>query len=400
MSSIIIVRVFVYLQLVEQGVIVTQMKSKRLVLFIVFALIITACGGGSEDSVDEVVADEPAETLDAPATTAAAPEPEEPAAKVCLVLDIGGLGEQGFNDMAYDGYQKALADFNVEGTFLEPDEGGENRGELLDLCAADGNDLVIGNGFLFAGAITETAANYPDVNFAITDETFVEGENIRSMVFAEEQGSYLVGVAAALQTESGIVGFVGGVDIPLIHAFEAGFIQGVKSVDPDITIISKYASVPPDFSGFNDPVKGKEIALAMYEEGADVVYHAAGGTGIGVCQATAEHSSASGEKDWCIGVDTDQITTIGSAFPETKEYFLSSMLKQVDVAVYNAIKDTVNGEFGSGSDGGPNVIRENLASGGIDISYTGGYIDGIKDSIEAAREEIISGAVTVSRERP
>lgn len=378
----------------------TQMKSKRLVLFIVFALIITACGGGSEDSVDEVVADEPAETLDAPATTAAAPEPEEPAAKVCLVLDIGGLGDQGFNDMAYDGYQKALADFNVEGTFLEPDEGGENRGELLDLCAADGNDLVIGNGFLFAGAITETAANYPDVNFAITDETFVEGENIRSMVFAEEQGSYLVGVAAALQTESGIVGFVGGVDIPLIHAFEAGFIQGVKSVDPNITIISKYASVPPDFSGFNDPVKGKEIALAMYEEGADVVYHAAGGTGIGVCQATAEHSSASGEKDWCIGVDTDQITTIGSAFPETKEYFLSSMLKQVDVAVYNAIKDTVNGEFGSGSDGGPNVIRENLASGGIDISYTGGYIDGIKDSIEAAREEIISGAVTVSRERP
>lgn len=376
------------------------MKSKRLVLFIVFALIITACGGGSEDSVDEVVADEPAETLDAPATTAAAPEPEEPAAKVCLVLDIGGLGDQGFNDMAYDGYQKALADFNVEGTFLEPDEGGENRGELLDLCAADGNDLVIGNGFLFAGAITETAANYPDVNFAITDETFVEGENIRSMVFAEEQGSYLVGVAAALQTESGIVGFVGGVDIPLIHAFEAGFIQGVKSVDPNITIISKYASVPPDFSGFNDPVKGKEIALAMYEEGADVVYHAAGGTGIGVCQATAEHSSASGEKDWCIGVDTDQITTIGSAFPETKEYFLSSMMKQVDVSVYNAIKDTVNGEFGSGSDGGPNVIRENLASGGIDISYTGGYIDGIKDSVEAAREEIISGAVTVSRERP
>lgn len=376
------------------------MKSKRLVLFIVFALIITACGGGSEDSVDEVVADEPVETLDAPATTAAAPEPEEPAAKVCLVLDIGGLGDQGFNDMAYDGYQKALADFNVEGTFLEPDEGGENRGELLDLCAADGNDLVIGNGFLFAGAITETAANYPDVNFAITDETFVEGENIRSMVFAEEQGSYLVGVAAALQTETGIVGFVGGVDIPLIHAFEAGFLQGVKSVDPNITIISKYASVPPDFSGFNDPVKGKEIALAMYEEGADVVYHAAGGTGIGVCQATAEHSSASGEKDWCIGVDTDQITTIGSAFPETKEYFLSSMLKQVDVAVYNAIKDTVNGEFGSGSDGGPNVIRENLASGGIDISYTGGYIDGIKDSIEAAREEIISGAVTVSRERP
>jgi basic membrane protein A len=137
----------------------------------------------------------------------------------------------------------------------------------------------------------------------------------------------------------------------------------------------------------------------MYEEGADIVYHAAGGTGIGVCQATAE-ASAGGEKVWCIGVDTDQITTIGSAFPETQEYFLSSMLKQVDVAVYNAIRDVVNGDFGSGSDGGPAVIRENLASGGIDISYTGGYIDDIKDSIEAARADIISGAVTVSRERP
>ncbi len=376
------------------------MKSKWLVLFMVLGLILTACGGSSEDTAEEVVAEEePAESLDAPATTAAAAEPVEPAAKVCLVLDIGGLGDQGFNDMAYDGYNKALADFNVEGTFLEPDEGGENRGELLDLCAADGNDLVIGNGFLFAGAITEAAANHPDVNFAITDETFVQGENIRSMVFAEEQGSYLVGMAAALKTTSNVVGFVGGVDIPLIHAFEAGFIQGVRSINPDITIISKYASVPPDFSGFNDPVKGKEIALAMYEEGADIVYHAAGGTGIGVCQATAE-VSAGGEKVWCIGVDTDQITTIGSAFPETQEYFLSSMIKQVDVAVYNAIKDVVNGDFGSGSDGGPAVIRENLASGGIDISYTGGYMDDIKDSIEAARADIISGAVTVSRERP
>ena len=220
------------------------------------------------------------------------------------------------------------------------------------------------------------------------------------MLFAAEQGSYLVGVAAALKTTSNVVGFVGGVDIPLIHAFEAGFIQGVRSVNPDITIISKYASVPPDFSGFNDPVKGKEIALAMYEAGADIIYHAAGGTGTGMFEAAKEVSESTGTKVWGIGVDFDQITTIGSAFPETQEYFLSSMLKQVDVAVYNAIRDVVNGDFGSGSDGGPAVIRENLASGGIDISYTGGYIDDIKDSIEAARADIISGAVTVSRERP
>ena len=134
--------------------------------------------------------------------------------------------------------------------------------------------------------------------------------------------------------------------------------------------------------------------------GADIVYHAAGGTGTGMFEAAKEVSESTGTKVWGIGVDFDQITTIGSAFPETQEYFLSSMLKQVDVAVYNAIRDVVNGDFGSGSDGGPAVIRENLASGGIDISYTGGYIDDIKDSIEAARADIISGAVTVSRERP
>ena len=125
------------------------MKSKWLVLFIVFGLILTACGGGSDDAAEEeVVAEEPAETLDSPATTAAAAEPEADPASICLVLDIGGLGDLSFNDIAYHGYKKHCRFFNVEGTFLEPDEGGENRGELLELCAEAGNDLIIGNGFL------------------------------------------------------------------------------------------------------------------------------------------------------------------------------------------------------------------------------------------------------------
>ena len=137
----------------------------------------------------------------------------------------------------------------------------------------------------------------------------------------------------------------------------------------------------------------------MYEAGADIIYHAAGGTGIGMFEAAKEASAGGGKKYGVLVLTLINITTIGSAFPETQEYFLSSMLKQVDVAVYNAIRDVVNGDFGSGSDGGP-LLLEKTSSGGIDISYTGGYIDDIKDSIEAARAKIISGAVTVSRERP
>ena len=369
------------------------MKSKWLVLFIVFGLILTACGGGSDDAVEEVVADEPAETLDSPATTAAAAaEPEAPATKVCLVLDIGGLGDQGFNDSAYLGYNMGIDEFGVEGTFLEPDEGGENRGELLNLCAEDGNDLIIGNGFLFDVAMTESATNFPDTNFAITDSV-IDPANARGMILAAEQGSFLVGVAAALKTQTNKIGFIGGVDIPLIHAFEVGFVAGVQAVNPDIEIDIKYASVPPDFSGFGDPVKGKEIALAQYEAGADVIYHAAGGTGIGMFEAAAEVSASTGSKVWGIGVDQDQYLTIGGAIPEVQEFILTSMVKKVEVAVYNAIADTVNGTF----TGGP--VAEDVESGGIDISYTGGYIDDIKDEIEAYRAKIISGEITVPSSR-
>ena len=134
------------------------MKSKWLVLFIVFGLILTACGGGSDDAAEEeVVAEEPAEELDSPATTAAAAEPVADPPSICLVLDIGGLGDLSFNDLAYSGYQKAIEDFGMVGTFLEPDGGGENRGELLELCAEAGNDLIVGNGFLFDGAMNEVA---------------------------------------------------------------------------------------------------------------------------------------------------------------------------------------------------------------------------------------------------
>jgi len=373
---------------------VTRMKSKWLVLFIVFGLILTACGGGSDDAAEEeVVAEEPAEELDSPATTAAAAEPVADPPSICLVLDIGGLGDLAFNDLAYSGYEKAIEDFGMVGTFLEPDGGGENRGELLELCAEAGNDLIVGNGFLFDAAMNEVAPSYPDINFAITDGVAEPG-NVRGMLFKHAEGSFLAGVAAALKTTTNNVGFIGGVDFPLIHEFEQGYLAGVAAINPDITVQIGYASVPPDFSGFNDPVKGKEIALAQYEAGADIIYHAAGGTGTGMFEAAKEVSEATGTKVWGIGVDFDQYYTVGNPLPELQEYILTSMVKAADVSIYNAAKATVEGTF----TGGPSV--DDLSTGGIYLSYSGGYIDDIKDTLEEYKEKIISGEIVPPSVRP
>ena len=362
------------------------MKSKWLVLFIVFGLILTACGGGSDDAAEEeVVAEEPAETLDSPATTAAAAEPEADPPSICLVLDIGGLGDLSFNDLAYSGYQKAIEDFGMVGTFLEPDGGGENRGELLELCAEAGNDLIVGNGFLFDAAMNEVAPNYPDLNFAITDGV-AEPSNVRGMLFKHAEGSYLAGIAAALKTKTNNVGFIGGVDFPLIHEFEQGFLAGVAEINPDIVVQIRYASVPPDFSGFNDPVKGKEIALAQYEAGADIIYHAAGGTGAGLFEAAKEVSESTGSKVWAIGVDADQYQTVSD---ELKPYILTSMLKRVDNAVYLTIKAIVDGTFAGG------VTVFDLSVDGVGYSTSGGYVDDIVDQLEDYKARIVSGEIVV-----
>ena len=370
------------------------MKSKWLILFIVFGLILTACGGGSDDAAEEeVVAEEPAEELDSPATTAAAAEPVADPPSICLVLDIGGLGDLSFNDLAYSGYQKAIEDFGMVGTFLEPDGGGENRGELLELCAEAGNDLIVGNGFLFDGAMNEVAPNYPDINFAITDGV-AEPSNVRGMLFKHAEGSYLAGIAAALKTKTNNVGFIGGVDFPLIHEFEQGFLAGVAEINPDIVVQIGYASVPPDFSGFNDPVKGKEIALAQYEAGADIIYHAAGGTGTGMFEAAKEVSEATGSKVWGIGVDFDQYYQVGTPLPDLQEYILSSMVKAADVSIYNAAKATVEGTFSGGA------LVDDLSTGGVYLSFSGGYIDDIKDTIEEYQAKIISGEIVPPSVRP
>lgn len=306
---------------------------------------------------------------------------------VGVVYDIGGKGDQSFNDSAYAGLQKAVKDLGVKGTDLEPDKGGENREQLLRQLAEGGNKLVIGVGFLFSDAIAKAAKDNAGTNFAIVDGNLTTvPTNVADLRFSEEQGSYLVGAVAALHSKTGNVGFIGGVDTPLIKKFEAGFIAGAKKINANVKIQTKYITSPPDFSGFNDPAKGKEIALAMYGAGADVVYAAAGGSGSGMFEAAKEVSEKSSKKVWGIGVDSDQYNTVD---PKLKDYVLTSMLKRVDVAVFNTIESQVKGTF----KGGAQVF--DLKSGGVAYSTTGGFIKDYVSKVDDLKKDIIDGKITV-----
>ena len=352
---------------------------KQLWLFSVvlaFALVAAACGGDDDAETTTTAGGGATETTAAPM---------EDAINIGLVYDIGGRGDQSFNDSAAAGLDRAQADLGINASEASANNDGSNREELLNL-QADESDLVFGIGFLFATPMTNAATASPDINFAIVDDSSVDLPNVAGLVFAEEQGSFLVGVAAALKSEAGHVGFIGGVNIELIQRFEAGFVAGVQAVDPNITIDRQYITEPPDFDGFNDPASGKVIAQSMFEGGADIVYHAAGGSGNGLFQAAKEFSEAGGEKVWAIGVDSDQYNTAGA---DVQEYILTSMLKRVDVAVYNTIEAQHNGTFTAGS----NVF--DLSVDGVGYSTTGGFVDDIVSDLEDWKAKIVSGEVVV-----
>lgn len=345
------------------------MRNRKLVWLAVlaaFALIVAACGD-----------DDAATTTAAPTTT----EAYECPVVIGLVYDIGGRGDQSFNDSAARGLDQAKAEFDIRDeciTELEPSAGGENREELLNLVSDEGADLVLAIGFLFEQSVQAAAVAHPNTSFGVVD-TVVEATNVRGMVFAEHEGSFLVGAAAALKSETGHIGFIGGVEIGLIQKFQAGYEAGAMAVNPDIIIDVAYISQPPDFSGFNDPAKAQEIATGMFDGGADVVYHAAGGSGGGLFQAAREAGA------WAIGVDSDQALTA----PDFADVILTSMLKQVDQAVYLTIADFVNGEFSGGA------RQFGLADGGIGYATTGGHVDDIAADLDAFVAQIIDGTIVV-----
>ena len=367
------------------------------VLLLVLAMVAAACSsddsdettttaGGGEETTTTAGGGEETTTTAAETTTTAAPEPGVP---VGMAYDIGGRGDQSFNDSAAAGLDKAVADYGIDPTELEPAAGGENREENLRLLAEAGNELVFGIGFAFEEAVGNAAVDFPDTAFAIVDAV-VDQPNVTSLLFAEEQGSALVGAAAALKSTTGKIGFVGGVaGLGLIEKFQAGYVFGAEYVNPDIEIEIQYLTEFPDFAGFSDPAKGKEAALAQFEAGADIVYHAAGGSGAGVFEAAKETSEASGTKVWAIGVDSDQYLT---ADPAVQEYILTSMLKRVDVAVYS----TISSYLGAGNQSG--IVVLDLSSDGVGYSTSGGFVDDIADQLDELRVAIASGELEVPTE--
>jgi basic membrane protein A len=356
-------------------------KAWRLVAVLaVLSLLAAACGGDDGDT-----------------TTGDGDGDEGPAVKVGLVYDIGGRGDLSFNDAAARGLDQATEDFNIEPQELEPNQGGTNRAELMRLLADQGHDLIIGVGFLFAETVCEVAQEFPDVNFGDVDgfinadtceggEDLTADSNVVSLLFAEHEGSFLVGAAAALKSATGHIGFIGGVEIDLIKKFEAGFVAGARQINPDVEIDISYITQPPDFAGFNDPAKAKEIAAGMFDGGADVVYHAAGGSGLGLFEAAKEATDATGTQHWAIGVDSDQYLTA----PENLQpYILTSMLKKVETAVYETIKAQVDGNF----EGGYRTFG--LAEDGVGYATSGGFVDDIVDQLEELKQQIIDGEITV-----
>ena len=405
-----------------------------LAILLSFALLASACGD-----------DEETETVAEPEPAAAEPEPEpEPAAdedddhaheddddhdheddhaheddddhdheeesddaampemtdiSVGLVFDIGGRGDQSFNDSAAAGIERAAAELGITFTEASPEPDGSNRGELLQL-AADAHDIVIGVGFLFEGDAAAVGAENPDTMFGVVDSAMLNfdadpvapyGENIAGLVFAEHEGSFLVGAAAALKSQTGKIGFIGGVANVggLIERFEAGFNAGAQAVNPDIEIIGDSITEAPDFDGFSAPDRAKEIALAMYEDGADIVYHAAGGSGAGLFQAALEQSEATGSKVWAIGVDSDQYNTADAG---VRDYILTSMLKRVDVSIFEMIKSVIDGTMQ------PGPTAYDLSVDGVGYSTSGGFVDDITGELEALKAQIVSGEISVPTE--
>lgn len=291
-----------------------------------------------------------------------------------IIFDLGGKFDKSFNESAFTGAQR-WAD-ETGGSFDEVElQSDAQREQALRRFAENGNNPIVMAGFAFATALEEVAGDYPDTKFTIIDMV-VDAPNVRSVVFSEEQGSYLVGMAAALSSKTGTVGFIGGMDIPLIRNFACGYAQGAKAANADVTVISNMTGTTP--AAWNDPVKGSELTLAQKSQGADVVYAAAGGTGVGVLQTAADNEMLS------IGVDSNQ----NYLHPGK---VLTSMMKRVDNAVYDS--------FTAGADleTGFNVMG--LANGGVgyamDDNNAALFTPEITAAIEAAQASIIDGSIEV-----
>ena len=346
-----------------------------------FALIAAACG----DDGGETGSTTPSESA-CPKT----PEKGDPAGKkVGLLFDITGRGDQSFNDAAACGLDRAAKEFKIAPKEYPPSTGEQDRVPRINLASTtDKNELIIGVGFLWATPLEAAAKANTGIKYAIIDSVVAQ-PNVTSLVFAEEQGSFLVGAAAALKTKTKKVGFIGGVENTLIKKFHAGFVAGVKAANKDVTVEVKYITPDGDFTGFNAPDKAQEIARGMYDKDIDIIYAAAGSSGTGMFKAAKEHTDRVGQskKVWGIGVDSDQALTVGA---DLAPYVLTSMLKRVDVAVYETIKAFTAGTLKGGTTEVFDAKRD-----GVGYATTGGYIKDITGKLDDFKKDIIDGKVTV-----
>jgi len=343
--------------------------------------------GGSTDTETEADSDDGGME-----TTAAETTESGPAADIGMVYASGGLGDGSFNDQAQSGAQRAEEELGISFDEAQP-EGTSEFGTFQQQFAESSDpdyDLVCCIGFLQVDALTDNAESYPDQDFMIVDET-VDASNVASYTFKEHEGSYLAGLMASLLTtrefsagagstvsDSTNVGFVGGIETDLIQRFQAGFEAGVSAGNDDVDVSTSYTG------SFTDPAAGREAAAAMYNSGADIVYHAAGNTGTGVFGAAQEAGR------FAIGVDRDQSVTR----PSYADVILGSMTKRVDTAVYDAVEATVDGEFPGGE-----AVSLGLAEDGVNLVYgdsLGSEIpDEVADQVATAREDIVAGDISV-----
>lgn len=286
-----------------------------------------------------------------------------------MITDTGGLGDQSFNDLAWAGLEKAEKELKIERKVLESESADDYLPNLTSFSEEKVN-LTIGVGFLFNEAMAQAADKFPEQNFAIVDSV-VDKPNVASITFAEHEGSFLVGVIAGMATKTNKVGFIGGMEMPLIKKFEYGFRAGVKTVNPSAEVFVNYAD------SFEDAAKGKEIAISQHNKGADVIYHAAGGVGVGLIQAAEELNF------WAIGVDKDQ----SALAPKN---VLASMNKRVDTAVFGVVKSVVDGTFKGG------VLTFNAANDGVGYSDAAGNLTPeLKEAADKYLNAIKEGKFTV-----
>lgn len=312
------------------------------------------------------------------------------ALKVGLVLSSGGRGDHGFNDAALAGAARAARELGAD-TAVADQVGDEASGAGMEAFVRDGRGLVIGTSFTVSRAAYDLAVKYPDTRFAVVNYSPVVDEqgrtlpppaNLAGVVFRPQEGAYLAGAVAGLKTATRKVGFVGGMDAPLIHQFEAGYEAGVREVCPDCTVVVDYAGKTP--AAFNDPARGHALAAAQYAAGVDVIFHASGGTGSGVFAAVRETPPG----HWAIGVDVDQAA-------EAPGRVLTSVTLNLDVSVFGLIRETKAGRFRGG------LVSQGLAEGALGWVYDARnrplLSDSIYQRVETLHQAIVAGLIKVPK---